>query len=95
MRWLVFIFLLLSQGALAQTKDARPLATLLDEGGRVVAASGKFVWIETSAAPDTVETYMCVIEISDRFRQALHLRKAREIFANWPKSLCFNAGSFE
>ncbi|MEL6478048.1 MAG: hypothetical protein AAFR17_12050 [Pseudomonadota bacterium] len=71
------------------------MATLIDEGGRVVAASGEFVWIETRTIPGKTETYMCVIEISDRFRQALHLRKAREIFANWPKSLCFNAGSFE
>lgn len=72
------------------TKDARPLGLLLLEGGRIVAASEKLVWVETPAG-----VYMCVIEINTRFEAALRYRKVRELYQNWPRSLCFNAASFE
>ena len=90
MRWLVLVSILLCFPAAARVKDARPLATLLEEGAKVVAASGRNVWVDTGK-----DTYMCVVEVSERFRSALKRRNVRELYANWPTALCFNAGSFE
>jgi preprotein translocase subunit YajC len=82
LRWLLFIFLMFSMPAVAQTKDARPLSRVLQEGGRVVAASGELVWVETD-----LDTYMCVIELKERFRSSLKRRNVRELYANWPAAL--------
>ena len=88
--YLVLAMALLAAPASASVKDARPLGILLEAGAKVVAASGEFVWVEHGT-----KTYMCVIEMNTRFRQALKFRKVRELYANWPTALCFNAGSFE
>jgi len=71
-------------------KEALPLSAVLKDGGKVVAASGEMVWVESSTG-----TYLCVVEMSPRFRTALRLRKIRDLLAAWPTSICFNAGSFE
>ena len=74
----------------AATKEARTLGALLQEGARIVAASDRLVWLESSAG-----VYMCVIELGSRFESALKYRKVRELYQNWPRALCFNAASFE
>ncbi|MEM7060279.1 MAG: hypothetical protein AAF557_22085 [Pseudomonadota bacterium] len=88
--WVSVAILLLAMPANGAVKDARPLGVLLQSGAKVVAASGEYVWVELGQ-----ETYMCVVELNSRFRQALKLRNVRELYGNWPSALCFNAGSFE
>lgn len=88
--WLILTMILVALPAQGTVKDARPLGALLEDGGKVIAASGEMIWIELG--PDT---YMCIVELNNRFRQALKLRNVRELYANWPTALCFNAGSFE
>ena len=75
--WMVLAAVLIAAPANGAVKDARPLGTLLEAGGKVIAASGEMVWVELG--PDT---YMCVIEMNNRFRQALKFRKVRELYAN-------------
>lgn len=86
----VVIFFSLAGPAFAAAKDAKPLGVLLADGGKVVASSDKLVWVETETT-----TYMCVIELSRRFDNALRYRRVRELYDNWPRALCFNAKSFE
>ncbi len=90
LKLMIAAILVMTIPAHSSVKDARPLGVVLKEGGQIVAASEEFVWVKVQG-----ETYMCVIEINNRFRQALKLRNVRELYANWPAALCFNAGSFE
>lgn len=90
MRWSLIGLILLATQVQAQDREARPLGALLRDGGRVVAAAESLLWVETKA-----DLWMCVIEISDRFRASLKHRRVRELYASWPGSLCFNARSFE
>ncbi|MEM7685359.1 MAG: hypothetical protein AAF293_11075 [Pseudomonadota bacterium] len=71
-------------------REARPIADLIQLGAKVGAATENVVWLETDR-----DIWMCVIEVNNRFYSTLKRRNVRELYANWPKSLCFNAGSFE
>ena len=90
LRAFLILSCVLATPSLAREREAVPFSRLVERGAVVTAASDEFVWV---AAGDDI--YMCVIEISERFRGALARRKVRDLLANWPTSLCFNAGSFE